>query len=65
MTNAISVVGHVVMDVCCHKDKKIIDYFYMKNVASADWQAKFRQAGRPIARRYVIPLNFDAEVSTI
>ncbi|KAL4221336.1 hypothetical protein ACF0H5_019597 [Mactra antiquata] len=59
--NAYEEDGHIVLDLCCHKDKTIMDNMYMKKLSSPEAEQGFRDAGPPQVRRYVLPLNLQQE----
>ncbi|XP_053379605.1 carotenoid-cleaving dioxygenase, mitochondrial-like isoform X2 [Mercenaria mercenaria] len=59
--NAYEEQGHIILDIACHTDFKLLDRFYMKNLTSAQYEENLRSLSEPEARRYVIPLELGQE----
>lgn len=57
--------GHVIIDLSCHKDAGILDKLYMKNLTSEQSEECFRSVSDPEPRRYVIPLDVTDKVSLL
>ncbi|XP_060568361.1 carotenoid-cleaving dioxygenase, mitochondrial-like [Ruditapes philippinarum] len=59
--NAYEEQGHIIVDISCHEDTKVLERFYMKNLTSKEYEENLKNASEPEPRRYVIPLDLGKE----
>jgi hypothetical protein len=58
--------GHIIVDLSCHKSySELIGRFYLKNLASKQFEENLRQVHEPEAMRFVFPVDLHERVCAL